>query len=122
MALNSIPTRENEFLFRNISSNASLYAVDVNVPVETGDYLGFGLLVQSTMHFFDVGNSSQGTYYYRRLLKSSFDLEGTVSSRPYLPLITAMISRKASNYLLVIIAICKFLFVSKHVFFGNYTK
>ena len=95
-ALSSIPTREHELPYGNISSNASLYAVDLSIPVKADDYLGIGQLVPSTMHFYDVGNYTEAVYYYRTLLASSFNLEEEVAN-PLIPLVTAIISRKLKH-------------------------
>ncbi len=77
-ALEPIPTRETEILFRNISSNTSLYSVYLNISVKADDYMGIGQLVPSTMQYQAV-NDSISDYYYRRQLSSLFNVEDEVA-------------------------------------------
>ena len=92
-----ISTRRNEVLFRNISSNASLYSVgNLNISIQANDYLGIAQLVPSTMHFQRIEGMTP-VYYYRRSLASSFNLaEEEAEADSLVPLITAVISRKKS--------------------------
>ena len=92
-ALLPTPSKENEVFYRNVSSDTVLYSVNLNIPVQANDYLGIAQLVVSTMQFLSVENETASNFYFRPLLLSTFNLLEDGINWPFLPLITAVVSR-----------------------------
>ena len=92
-ALLPTPSKGNEVFYSNVSSNAALYSVDLNIPVQVNDYLGIAQFVVSTMHYLPVENDSAPGFYFRPSLLSTFNIVEDGFNWPFLPLITAVVSR-----------------------------
>ncbi len=87
-----VSLRENEILFRNVSSAVKLYSIDLNIPVQVNDHLGHAVIQPSTLQFLNVENDTKSKYYFERNFLSKAVLESE-DIQPYMPLITAVISR-----------------------------
>ncbi len=94
--LQIISHRENEVFFRNVSPDESLYTIsNLSISVQVNDHLGIATrLVRSSLQVMDVGNESASDYYYGTGSSLSANFE-TMEGSPYIPLITAVISRKS---------------------------
>lgn len=92
-AIQVISLRSSEVFFRNVSSEASLYSLnDLDIPVQENDYLGLAVIAPSSLQFLDTMDENVSRYYYQAMLSSSVNFE-EISALPYMPLITAIVSR-----------------------------
>lgn len=89
------PSRANETLVRKINANIVLYGLDVNIPVQANDFIGFTAARFSSLLFLQFANSSAPRSVYRQF-DSQITLATTGGDTVFFPLITAVISRKDS--------------------------
>lgn len=89
------PLRANEVRFSDLSQFPfrALYSLNLNLPVQANDFIGFSAFISSSL-VFGVSMVPVNAYYRDTLnFKSVFELENAIV-QTVVPLMTAVVSRK----------------------------
>lgn len=93
------PSRANETLVMEIDANIALYSLDINIPVQADDFIGFTAAQFTSLLFLQFANRSAPRSLYlqsRDRFVSQIELTTTGGDTVFFPLITAVISSKDS--------------------------
>ena len=83
--------RDDEVNIMDVNDDVTLYSLDVNIPVQAGDFVGYASFGVTTRLRFQRLEENSGLF---RIPANALDLERELPNHVNFPLITAVISRE----------------------------
>ncbi len=81
-------------LFENLNNTRAIYKLNVSIPVQEGDFIGFSSFVRSTFKFLDWGPGGAPGSVFTNQMGTFLNLDSVIFNTQYSPLITAVVLRK----------------------------